>query len=505
VSEAKMSKGMEYYIGIDIGTTHIKSALFHDQGVMLEVARDKTPVTKDTYGQIYDPVVIFGIVKKQLSVWFKKYDHIQGISITGMSEAGLIVNKVNGIEATPIIPWFDQRTAGLAERISKEEETSIFCTTGLRNSFKYGIYKYLWLLEHSDINKEDTIWLSICDYIGWKLTGHFVTDSTFAARTYVYNIVTCGWDMKRLKESGLSEENFPTVLPSGEKAGYLTEPELCQLSGNSSVTVSIGGHDHVCAAYAVLNKDNHRICNSVGTAETYLGVEERFTLTKDRFDSGMVYGPFLNKNKYFWMANISSSGQSISWFCNNLQINEISYEKMNEMVGALPEGPTDIIYYPYLSGIGTPLFRSDIGGAILGLRKEHGTADIIKAIMEGINYQGKWIISLVPEMDTAGIKEVLCVGGAADSAPWMQIKANILGLPVSVPRIKEATLLGAVAVMIEMNQGELKKDRFLEESQKQAGNYPVSPDINMQYDEVYENKYAYLIDLFLKQELGRKE
>lgn len=498
MSVSDKTEGKEFYIGIDIGTTHIKSAVFHDQGKMLELAREATPIANDDFGQIYDPLMIYGIVKKQLIKWFEKYKDIKGISITGMSEAGLIVDKATGTEATPIIPWFDQRTTELSAKITKEEEISNFNRTGLHNSYKYGIYKYLWLLQHTKVRKEDTIWLSICDYIAWKLTGAYATDPSFAARTYVYDIIAHCWDRKRLSEYGLTNENFPSVLSAGEQVGYLSDRDISLMPQNLAVPVCIGGHDHVCAAYAVLMEDRNRICNSIGTAETYLGVDEHFTMTEERYDSGMVYGPFLNKEEYFWMANISSSGQSISWFCKQLQLKEIDYPQMNELVADLPQEPTGILYYPYLSGVGTPLFRSDIRGAILGLRESHESGDVIKAILEGINYQGKWILSLVPEMDTAHMKDVICVGGAVNSAPWMQIKANVLGLPVTVPVITEATLLGTVAIMIEKNYGKDKKKEFLEESQKQTGYYQVNPEISIQYEEIYKNKYAFLIDKFLK-------
>ncbi|MGF7143198.1 xylulokinase [Anaerotaenia torta] len=487
----------KFFIGIDIGTTHIKSAVFHGCGKLLALARETTPAASDEHGPIYDPLKIYGIVKNQLRQWLEQYGPIQGISVTGMAEAGLMMNKVTNKEETPVLPWFDQRTAELSAGITKEEEYGYFKRTGLRNSYKYGIYKYLWLLERSRVRKEDTLWLSICDYIAWKLTGSYATDPSFAARTYVYDIVNHGWDIDRLSGYGLTPANFPTVLCAGETVGYLSEPELMPMSNKTAVPVCIGGHDHVCAAYAVLSEERNRICNSIGTAETYLGVDEYFSMSKEGYDSGMVYGPFFNRKEYFWMANISSSGQSLSWFCRQLQMEEISYSKMNELVAALGQEPTDILFYPYLSGIGTPLFRSDVSGAILGLREGHDAGHVIKAIMEGINYQGKWILSLVPGMDAARVKDVVCVGGAVNSAPWMQIKANVLGIPVTVPGITEASLLGTVAVMIEQNCGREEKKLFLEESRKKNGYYQVHPGINIQYEEIYKNKYAFLADKFL--------
>jgi xylulokinase len=493
-----------YFIGIDIGTTHIKSAVFDHHGNMLELQRAVTPLDTDRYGDIYQPIKIYELVRNQLLGWFKCYRTVRGISITGMAEAGLIVNRRTGSEASMIIPWFDKRTVALSAQIDVEKEITNFCMTGLRNSFKYGIYKYLWLLDHIDVKREDTIWLSVCDYILWKLTGEYITDPSFAARTYVYDIVKHCWDKQRLKAFGLTENNFPKVLPSGEKAGCLTDPFLLETIDSISIPICIGGHDHICAAYAVLQEGEDQICNSVGTAETYLGLAKEFRPNRELYQSGMVFGPFIKEKEYFWMGNISSSGQSVEWFRKKLQLEEISYDQMNAMLSETSEDPTNIIYLPFLSGIGTPLFDQEVSGALIGLRECHTAKHMLKAILEGIHYQGKWILSLVSEKVLLKQKEVICVGGATESEPWMQLKANILGIPVIVPKITEATLMGTVAVMIERNEGLENKRKFLYANQQDRKCYPVNELMNKQYHKIYKDQYTFLIDAIVKREPEKK-
>ncbi len=495
--KANMHADNNLFIGLDLGTTHIKSAVFDDHGTLMELTKEPTPVRRDEYGHVYDPLEFYSIVKKQLLLWLEKYPDIKGVSITGMSEAGLVVDRCDCKELTPIIPWFDQRTTELSKEINEEAERTNFYKTGLHNSYKYGIYKYVWLLNHNAFIKENTIWLSVCDYIGWRLTGIFSSDPTFAARTYLYDIRKQSWDLERMKQYGLTELNFPVIRPSGDKIGTLNDTDILSAYNRDNIIVAIGGHDHVCAAYAVLGNESNHICNSIGTAETYLGVSSSFQESIECCHSGMIYGPYLNPEQYFWMANIPSSGQSVEWFCKDLQATPIDYNTMNEMLQAIPEGPTGIIYYPYLSGIGTPVFRSDVSGAILGIRKEHGASDMLKAILEGINYQGRWILSLVPDLDLTKFKGLICVGGAAESAPWMQIKADILGLPVRVPQISEATLLGTIAVMIEKNYSIEAKQKFLKGSCINMKLYEADHKARKSYEEVYQNKYAFLIDKIL--------
>jgi xylulokinase len=496
--------GETYYIGIDVGTTHIKSAVFSENGTLVEILKSQTPINKDQYGQVYLPILLYETVQSQIAVLLEKYENIEGISITGMAEAGLIINKTTKMEETPIIPWFDKRTTELSCLVTEREERCNFNTTGLRNSYKYGIYKFLWLLKHHNINNEEAIWLSVCDYVLFKLSGQFVTDPSFAARTYVYDIMKNCWDKKRLEAYGLTDTNFPQVVCSGEKAGYLSDPYLKDKVHNKEMIICIGGHDHICAAYAVIQEDQNRICNSVGTAETYLGMVKNLLLDETLYDSGMVYGPFFDNKNYYWMANISSSGQSVEWFRKNIQKNEIEYGEMNEKLLSMTEEPTDIIFLPFLSGIGTPLFQPEVSGAFLGLRANHNQWDMLKAILEGINYQGRWVLSLVPEI-TLSEKELICVGGATDSEPWMQMKANILEIPVKIPKVTEATLLGAVAIMIHRNYGIKNKLQFLETNNQVTKSYSAVESVSKMYQEIYRNKYTFLIDMIIKQELCKKE
>ena len=494
----------ECYIGVDLGTTHIKAAVFQEDGRLVRLLKTPTPLSEDSYGQIYDPVTMFDAVREQIHTLLVQYPKAAGISVTGMAEAGLIVNRLTGREETAIIPWFDRRTTTICNSLSEALEIENFYSTGLRNSYKYGIYKFLWLLQHSGIKKEEAIWLSVCDYILWKLTGEYVTDPTFAARTYVYDIVKKRWDRERLSAYGLTPEHFPRVIPSGEEAGILKEPSLLAKVQYQSIPVCLGGHDHICAAYAVWGEDKERICNSVGTAETYLGMAKGFVRNEKLYHSGLVFGTFLDADQYYWMGNISASGQSVEWFRKSMQQTKISYETMNEKLSEGTKEPSDIIFLPFLSGIGTPYFLPEVSGAFLGLRATHDRWDMLKAILEGINYQGLKILSLLPTQVAQKQKEIVCVGGAADSEPWMQIKANILGLPVKTPTVSEATLVGAVAILLQRNYGAKKKDKFLEMYRKDSRVYSVDVSLHELYQEVYTNKYTFLLDRMLEPELSKK-
>ncbi len=431
---------MEYYMGIDLGTTHLKAGIFSEDGVPKEIFSVNTPVHREQQGEYYDPTEWMKLLQAMLDRGEEKYGRMRGIGITGMAEAGIMLDRHSLRPLTGIIPWYDKRTFPISGRMTKEEEQEAFCKTGLRNSYKYGIYKYLWSLENSGISPESTLWLSACDYIFFCLTGELATDPTFAARTFVYDIRKRQWDGERIQAMGLREENFPKIVPSGRFAGAMK---------GTGIPVAICGHDHLCSAFGLLEQEGE-LCDSCGTAETYIGLMDQLPEDAMARDSGLVFGPFVTEGRYFGMANLSSSGQSLEWLRKCVGGGALTYDRIGEMLEAGMNGPGEILYLPYLSGMGSPLFLPEATGALLGLRAAHTIADLVKAVIEGVCCQCRWILETGFGKGEAA---VIATGGSTALCQWMQYKADILNKKVSVSRIGEGTLFGAAALMLEQNTG----------------------------------------------------
>lgn len=481
---------MRAVIGIDVGTTHIKSILFDENGTVLAQEKQRTPLSKDEYGSVYKPSEIWKTVEGQLKSLCRIRIPVVGISITGMAEAGLIVNRRTKRECTVILPWFDGRSRRLSDGMSPERERELFAVTGLRNSFKYGIYKFLWLLEKTGADRKDAVWLSICDYIAWKLTGKFATDPSFAARTYVYDILQKKWDPERLKGYGLEENNFPKVMPSGAVIGFWDTED------GMRIPVAIAGHDHICAAFGLLYHDRNGICDSAGTSETYVGLMDN---GKGQFsiETGMLYGPFVDGG-YFFMANLPSSGHSVEWFRTKLQASELSYEEMSAGLETSGKEPTGILYFPYLTGMGSPLYEASMRGTILGIGENTDGITLLRGIMEGIQYQSAWLLDILQKEHSIAGKTVFCAGGSVNNHEMMQLKADVLDKKIIVPEMPEATLLGAAALFLKKNFGEQTADRFLYQPEECKRTYLPDRERTGKYREIWEKRYMPMIDI-LKQ------
>ena len=474
-------------IGIDTGTTHFKTALISADGEIISIEKAAAPLHTCGQESWYKPLQVYEIVKGQIQRMVRKVSgrkdlEICGICLTGMAEAGLILGRKTREELTEILPWFDKRPAELAKQLMEERIRRQYQKTGLYNSYKYGIYKYMWLIENKKLEKSTSIWLSLSDYIAFKLTGEYSTTAGFAARTYAYDMTHESWDREQLERYGLAVENFPSVRKEGGPIGLCTDKELCEILG-SHVAVAISGHDHVCALYAITGEESTRIVDSCGTAETYMGITDKAPLTEEDFNQGIVLGPYPGEAKQFWMGNIPSSGQSVEWFrkgCGN-QIKErvLTYEELEAMLENRAGEPTGLFYFPFLSGVGTPVYRGDIKEQLNWKMEDVSSEISLKAIIEGIQYQGTWIMECAGRRVIKNHRQLWCVGGAAKSGEWMKIKADILGMPVYVPCMEEATLVGAAAIFFmkmeenDFSDGAWKKRKediriYLPEKETQA-------------------------------------
>ncbi len=184
----------------------------------------------------------------------------------------------------------------------------------------------------------------------------------------------------------------------------------------------------------------------MGTAEALVGSFDKEALGGSEYQSGLVFGCHVAGGGYYWMGGMSASGGSLEWLRRLLGEPPLTYQEIDDILeGASPE-PTGIIYFPYLSGSGSPHTDSLARGAFVGLTKDHTRSDLIKAVLEGTAYEAEFIRQTAQKILGKDIGSVTASGGGTRNPRWMQIKADISGCTIEVPAIREATLLGAALV-----------------------------------------------------------
>ncbi|MBS4195183.1 FGGY-family carbohydrate kinase [Lederbergia citri] len=490
---------MKMLLGIDVGTTNCKAAVFDEMGKCLKIASRATKTHYREDGQaFYNPDEIWEIVSSNIKDAIEDYKQsISVIGITSMAETGLLIDKKSMLPKTEMIPWFDKRAMEETEFILKSSDPiDRFSKSGLRPSFKYGLPKLLWLKKQDSNITRDAVWLSASDFIAFKLTGEFGTDYSLGARTYGFRIDEKIWDVPWLNTFGLDDTLFPAAHLAGTPIGEVNNQECIDFGLSKGTPVAVSGHDHVCAALAVGAVNPDTILDSMGTAETLVGSFKERRLGEKEFKSGLSYGCHVVKDRYFWMGGNPSSGGSVEWMRSQLSDTQLSYDEMLRLLAETTEGPTGILYFPYLSGSGAPNPNPYAKAAFIGLEKNHGRKDIIKSMLEGTAYQMKLVQKSAEEIAGKEITKVVAVGGGTKNKYWMQIKADVSGCTYSIPDISESTLLGAaMAAGIgsgiyrdELEAIEKISNQFLSEIRPNEVNHSA-------YQAVYERDYLLMEEL----------
>ena len=438
-------------LGIDVGTTHCKAGLFRLDGDPISVSSRPTPLRRSPEGNaFYDPQELWATVAaaiREVVAGCGRAGTISAIGIASMAETGLLVDRKSGAPRSPLIPWFDPAATPQAELLKREgDHGERFLRSGIRPNFKCSLAKVLWLREQDKGVIREATWLSTADYIAYCLTGVMATDYSLAGRTYAFRIDQKTWDEAWLGHLGVDVRVFPTPLPSGTIVGWI-EPEIAAAIGLPTGTpVSIAGHDHVCAAFAAGAIDPGLVFDSMGTAEALIGGFEERSLEENELRSGLVYGCHVVKGRNYWMGGLSASGGSVEWLGAILDEPPLSYAELDALLeGASPE-PTGILYFPYLSGSGSPHTDFLVRGAFTGLNAAHGQSDLAKAVLEGTAYEVEFIRRAAEMATGSAIHQIIASGGGTRNRHWMQIKADVSGCRLEVLPMPEATLLGAALV-----------------------------------------------------------
>lgn len=476
-------------LGIDIGTTHCKAGVFKENGSVIQIAVRPTIAHYNRQGEpYYLSEEIWGNITSCLKeIMLCCEEEVSAIGITSMAETGLLVDKQTGKPKTHFIPWFSRCAEAEAEEISNEDiPLDRFQKTGLHNSYKYGLAKLIRLKRQQTCILDGAVWLSASDFIAYMLTGNFATDYSLAARTYAFRIDQQVWDRDWIRHFNLPDQLFPEALPSGTKMGVTLSTELEELGIPRGIPVTVAGHDHLVAALAVGAITPGSVFDSIGTAETLVGAIEKKQLTEMEFASGITFGCHVVKDRFFWMGGISASGGSIEWFREQFSDQKMSYDEIMSLSAKSLEGPSGILYYPYLSGSGSPHPDPFARGAFIGLKTSHKREDLLKAMMEGTGFELESIRRSAERMAGHRINQMISVGGGTKNHYWMQIKSDITNCHLTIPKINEATLLGA-AITAGICSGMYKNEEEAAKAIQFTKPNEIAP--NQQYHHEYKRLY----------------
>ncbi len=471
----------------DIGSSNIKYGVFDNGGNLLAMGKEanRTYPHKDGY-MYYSADEMWDVCYKLMKELKDKNPDVEAVAITGMSESGLFIDCDTGLPKTPIIPWYDQASVtALPQMEAVESKYEMYRRTGLHLSAKFGLPKILWLRGLYENVDKNAVWLSAPSYIAYKLTGEMGTDPSLAARTFTYDINKRKYDVDFLKEFDLTENQLAPVIPESQGVGNI-KPEWREELGVGDIPVCIAGQDHMCSCFAVSVSKPGQMLDSLGTAEALIGLRKEKPMDKDDFEAGIQWAPCPLPDMQFCIAGSITSGGSVEWLRKLNPFFTLEYSHIDAMEDMIDTSPTNILYYPYLSGRGAPVNDPSALAGFLGLSRTHNLADIYKAISQGVSMD----VRTMYEAIGLDAKKMIAVGGGTKNKKWMQVKANIMNMPIEVPDVEESAITGAavVAMVAAGHYPNLTAAIDATKAKMLSVYYPQEEYVK-EYEDLYKDKY----------------
>lgn len=446
---------MDWYIGLDIGTTNIKACAFSPSSLakryVLSIPTPKSYTGVSLTDYEYDADELFAAccqVLRQLIPQLPK-GNVRALALSSMAESGILLNK-NNVSLCRAVPWFDSRSRQQAEALSQKiGQREIFQITGQFSSSKFGITKLLWHKETCpDIFAHAAHWASLNDYILFRFSGVLVSDYSIAARTMAFDIRNLTWSQTLLDAGGLSRDFFPDTVPGGTSIHPIQPDVAAFLEVPDSVLIVTGGHDHACAAIGSGVLMPGSLLDSMGTSEVILTPLSQPVTSDALFLAQTSIYPHCSDTLYRALTSMQACGASINWFLDSIgnpiaqnasRLNKDAYLYLSEIASDCEEC-SELQYYPFIRG---SLSHPNCGGAFLGIRDHHRIAHFAKALLDGLCNEFTFQMHSVSDALTLSINKIQVVGGPSQLPYLMQRKADISSVTIQVPLEQQAACLGA--------------------------------------------------------------
>lgn len=463
--------------GLDIGTTGCKLTVFDDKGKYLGKSYQDYPVQRTNVHEI-DAEKIFDAVLSVIKEMAGQYPDIAGIGVTSFGETAVLVGE-NGRVLLPSMLYTDprgkeecqellrkigsihspeKRRGCSADGVAEAGNHAIAAITGLRPHEMYSLPKLMWVRNH-----RPEIWNQVMhvflieDYIVWKLTGKAQIDYSLATRTMAFDISRFSFSKELLDTAGISPSLFSQPVRTGTPAGKILL-EVAEKTGMGINTIIVSAaHDQVAAAIGAGAFSADVMVDGAGTVECMTPIFKGIPNPDIMYEGYYSVVPYVIPGTYVCYAFSYTGGALIQWCTDTLMkkekeiaekaglsVNEYlehAYSELEESGLRKKNEPTGLLVLPHFAGAATPYMDTGSKGAILGLTCGTTAAEIYRACMEGVVYE---MVINRSKLDGSGIRctKMNATSGGAKSALWMQMKADMLNIPITALATSDAGTVG---------------------------------------------------------------
>ena len=446
---------MRYILGIDLGTTAVKAALFDENGAIngsktIEYQLS-TPspqfveLDADVYRRAFADAVRGALEKSGCPP-----KDIVSLAVSAQGETLFFLDE-NGNNLRPAIVWMDNRAGRQSDAIEAAFTNPVIHrrTGQVSASAAWPSSKILWVRENQpEVFGKTDKFLLIEDYFIYLLTGRMVSEGSLLCSTLYWDIETHDYWDDMLQFLGIRRDQLPDILEPGAKVGALTDAAALEFGLAPGMTVALGALDQACGAIGVGNVRPGVFSESTGAALATVAMSDRLALDPNRempcFYSG-IPGMYM-------IHSFSTGGMAVRWYRDNFCPEELlteknggkpAYQLMDELASAIPPGSDGLVVLPHLQGSGAPDTVQNATGVFMGVGLMHTQAHFIRALLEGVTNVLRRMLDATVAMGVT-VTEIRSLSGGAKSRLWCQMKADATGIPVkTMQNTENAACLGA--------------------------------------------------------------
>ena len=432
-----------YIIGLDAGTTSVRSVIYDlktNKIVCIKRAKIRQYYPQKGYVE-QDAEEIFFMLKSTMEEAIIEMDkplsEYIGVGLTNQRETIVAFNIESGKPTHKALVWQDRRTNDFIENIPENKKKIIKKKTGLIPDAYFSASKMKWLLENSkrtqDLLSSRKLRLGTLDsYLAYKFTGNFVTDSSNASRTMLYNINTMQWDDELLEYFSVPKFCLPKVISSAENVGTIADINLPLLSIIGDQQSSLFGNGALSQGMAK---------NTYGTGCFILLNTGENIISSDKLLTTVAY-TINGKTTYALEGSIFSACSALNWTKENLGLTE-DFDSIDKKIFSL-NGNNGIYFVPAFTGLGAPYWDTSAQATLTGMTFDTNKYMIIRAVYESMAYNTKAIIDEMTKLSNVPLSALRVDGGGSKSKFLLSFQADLLSCKVFTGDTTEATVLGAI-------------------------------------------------------------
>jgi gluconokinase len=441
----------DYILGIDIGTGSTKGVGLSLKGAALASAQHHYLINQPQPGYSeQDPETIwqaFVNCVKEVVGQLKRPP--AAVSFSSAMHSLIPVDE-QGTALHPMITWADVRSEKIASKLrSSPQGEAIYRQTGTPIHPMTPLCKLIWLRENEeDLFNKTARFISIKEYLWYRLFKRFEVDYSLASATGLFDIVKLQWSPEACQLAGLAADKLSEPVDTNYTQKTLQADAAKLLGIPPNTPFVIGASDGCCANLGSHVTDGGTAALTIGTSGAV-----RITGTAPVYNyPAMTFNYLLNDNTYVSGGAVNNGGIAVDWLLKKLlnigKPTDDDYKDLFKAIDTIPAGSEGLLFLPYLYGERAPIWDANSSGAFINIQPQHSQQHFLRAGLEGVCFALNDVVNTLEQASTP-IKQISISGGFISSATWVQTLANITGKKLVVQQTEDASAMGAIYIAMK--------------------------------------------------------